>query len=508
MTLRDERLRTLSSTLLAQLRRGVEKESLRVTRSGRLATTPHPRGLGSALAHPCITTDFSESQLEMITGTHPSATACIDELTRIHQLVYRHIGAELLWCASMPCDLPADDAIPIAQYGTSNPGRMKTVYRLGLSHRYGPRMQMISGIHYNFSLPESAWSALQWHRNEGYFALIRNFRRHSWLLLYLFGASPAVCAGFVEARDHALQALAADTRYAPHATSLRMGPLGYQSKAQGSLGVSYDGLDAYTLALERALTESHPAYEEIGIRDGNDYRQLATTILQIENEFYGTIRPKCPTRSGETALRALRSRGVEYVEVRTIDLDPFSPIGIGVDTIRFLDVFLLYCLLAESPPHTAQELATIAHNQHRVSEAGREPGLMLQTTQRQVPMSQWAMTILEQCKPIAAALDAHAAQGHTHALSAAIASIRDPDILPSARMLKAMAQEHAGSYAAFVLAQSEQHARELLGMRLPAAVRRRHARMAQRSLARQREMEADDVLSFEEFRRDYVSRRS
>jgi glutamate--cysteine ligase len=500
------RTSTLSCASLQRLRCGIEKESLRVTPDARLATTPHPRGLGSPLTHPHVTTDFSESQVEMVTAPHMSAAACLEELTHHHQVVYRHIGDELLWCASMPCNLPADDAIPIAKYGTSNMGRAKTVYRLGLAHRYGRRMQTISGIHYNFSLPASAWPELRWEPNDGYFSLIRNFRRHSWLLLYLFGASPALCAGFVEGRPHNLETLGADTLYAPHATSLRMGSLGYQSDAQASLSVRYNSLEDYADALEGALTGSHPAYEAIGIRDGDDYRQLATSLLQIENEFYGTIRPKCRTRPGERPLHALRARGIEYVEVRAMDLDPFCPVGIDADTMRFLDLFLLHCLLAESPPDTAEESAAIARNQYRVSELGRQPRLKLERRDDQVELSAWALQILDECQPIAAALDAHAGSGHTDALSAALACVRDPSMLPSARMLDAMVHTHAGRYAGFVLAQSEQHARALSGMHLPDAVRRRYARIAQRSLAEQREIETADVLRFEDFRREYVSR--
>jgi glutamate--cysteine ligase len=285
-----------------------------------------------------------------------------------------------------------------------------------------------------------------------------------------------------------------------------MGPLGYQSEAQASLRVSYNSLETYARALENALTESHAAYEAIGVRDGDGYRQLGTSVLQIENEFYGTIRPKCTPRPGERPLQALRARGVEYVEVRTIDLDPFCAVGIEADTIRFLDVFLLHCLLDESPLDTVEEMAAIARNQLRVSELGRDPGLMLERRGHHVELSAWALQVLDECEPIAAALDAHAGGGHAQALSAAIACLRDPAMLPSARMLRTIEQEHEGSYAGFVLARSARHARELAGMRLPDAVGRRYARMAQRSLAEQRKIEAADVLSFEEFRRDYVSR--
>ena len=308
------RLRALPQEVLANLRRGIEKESLRVRPDGSLATTPHPAPLGSALTHPCVTTDFSESQLELITRVHGSIDACRKELTEIHQAVYRAIGDELLWCSSMPCRLPADDAIPLGQYGSSNVGRAKTVYRTGLSHRYGRRMQTISGIHYNFSLPGDL-------SNDTYLGLIRNFQRHSWLLLYLFGASPAVCPCFVEGRAHELERLSEDTLYRPYATSLRMGRLGYQSDAQASLSVSYNSLESYGASLEDALTRPYPAYEAIGVRDGDDYRQLSTSLLQIENEFYGSIRPKRPIRSGERPLHALRERGIEYVEVRLMDLD-------------------------------------------------------------------------------------------------------------------------------------------------------------------------------------------
>jgi glutamate--cysteine ligase len=487
------------------MRRGIEKESLRVSADGGLATTPHPRGLGSALTHPTVTTDFSEVQVELITGTHASGDECLAELTAIHQVVYQHIGDELLWCASMPGELPSDASIPIAQYGRSNLGRVKTVYRIGLTNRYGPRMQMISGIHYNFSLPEEAWAALQWTRDEGYFSLIRNFRRHSWLLLYLLGASPAVRSSFVAGRAHRLQALGEGTLYAPHATSLRMGPLGYRSEAQASIEVSYNGLEAYAETLERALIMPHQAYEAIGLRDGDDYRQLATSLLQIENEFYGTIRPKRTTRSGERPLHGLRERGVEYVEVRLIDLDPFAPTGITKPTQRLLDVFLLHCLLSDSPPETPREAASIALNQHRVAERGREEGLALERDGRSVTLRDWGTEVLQACGPIAAILDEHVCAGHADALNSAVAALANPGALPSARVLDEMVREHGGAHARFALARSLLHAGALRQLPVPAAVAEQHARTAQRSREAQREIEAADTLPFESFRQQYLS---
>ncbi len=355
--------------------------------------------------------------------------ACVQELTQIHQVVYRAIGDELLWCGSMPCNLPSDDAIPLGQFGTSNVGRAKHVYRMGLSHRYGRRMQTISGIHYNFSLPVAL-------SNEAYFALIRNFRRHSWLLLYLFGASPAVCGCFVEGRDHELQRLSDDTYYLPYATSLRMGRLGYQSDAQSALAVSNNSLDSYGASLQGALTRPYPPYEAIGIRDGDDYRQLAVSLLQIENEFYSTIRPKRRIKQGERPLHALRERGVEYVEVRLMDLDPFRPVGIVPETMRMLDVYLLYCLLSDSPPDNPAEIAEIGHNQQRVAARGREPGLELERVGASVSLLAWGKEILDECAVIAEALDAaHGTRAHGEALADARRLLDDPSATPSARVL-------------------------------------------------------------------------
>ena len=495
----QQRLDALPREALKGLRRGIEKESLRVRPDGTLATTLHPVLLGSTLTHPFITTDFSESQLELITGVHVSAGSCLKELTEIHQFVYRAVGNEVLWCASMPCSLPGDDAIPIGRYGSSNVGRAKSVYRTGLAHRYGRRMQMISGIHYNFSLPDAA-------SNDAYFGLIRNFRRHSWLLLYLFGASPAVCSTFVAGRAHELERLSEDTLHLPYATSLRMGKLGYQSDAQSSLAVSYNDLQNYAASLHEALTKPYPPYEAIGIREGNDYRQLATSLLQIENEFYGTIRPKRVIRPAERPLHALRERGVEYVEARLMDLDPFCPIGITEGTLRLLDVFLLHCLLRDSPPDTPQELAAIVRNQQRVAARGREPGLRLTNGSHEVAFAEWGGQVLAECEPIATAVDAaNETTTHREALAAAVAALHDPAMTPSARVLQTMERDYGNSYTRFVLAQSLAHRDTILQLPFPADVADRFARLAEESIVEQRRIEAADTCPFETYRQLYLA---
>ncbi len=492
-------LEGLSQARIHGMRRGIEKESLRALPSGAVALTPHPHGLGSALTHPHITTDFCESQVELITGVHAGVQDCLDELTHVQQATLRAMGEEMLWASSMPCGLPADEHIPIGQYGTSNVGRTKSVYRMGLGYRYGRRMQTISGIHYNWSLPDT--------RSEDYFGLIRNFRREAFLLLYLFGASPAVCSTFVAGREHRLQPLSGHTLYLPYATSLRMGRLGYQSDAQSSLAVSYNSLKVYGDSLEGALTRPYPPYEAIGTRgpDGQ-YRQLGTNLLQIENEFYGTIRPKRVINPGERPLHALRERGVEYVEVRLMDLDPFEPVGINAQTVRFLDVFLLHCLLKPSPPDTPDEIAASAHNQHNVAERGREPGLMLERGAKKVPLSDWAEEILEAMGPVAARLDAeHQCHDYVQAVEHAVQALHKPYTLPSARILSAVTEQFDGSFVAFVRAQSQAIKQGMASMPMPFDTIDHFATLAAKSWLDQRAVEAADTLTFDAYLADYLN---
>ena len=502
MSTLQDRIDALPPDRLAGMRRGIEKEGLRVLPSGELAITPHPPVLGASLTHPKITTDYSESQMELITGAHRGVQDCLDELTEVHQFALQALrarGDEMLWASSMPCLLPTDETIPLARFGGSNVGRAKSIYRMGLGFRYGRRMQTICGIHYNWSLPGVT--------SEQYFALIRNFRRHSFVLLYLFGASPALCRCFSQGRPHALQRLSEKTLYLPHATSLRMGRLGYQSDAQATLAVSYNSLEGYAASLQEALTRPYPAYEAVGVRNpGGDYNQLGTSLLQIENEFYGTIRPKRVIASGERPLHALRERGVEYVEVRLMDLNPFVPVGIDAPTARLLDVFLLHCLLSDSPPDTPEEITELQHNQHLTAARGREPGLRLRRQGQGVLLSDWGAQVLDECIPLAARLDReHGNSDYSTALAAARALIDAPAQTPSARVLAAMAGAHEQSFIAFTLAQSQHANSALLDLPWSAAQQARQTALAEASVAAKKAIEASDTLDFEEWRQHYMA---
>ncbi len=491
-------LARLDRQQLRGIRRGVEKESLRATPDGALATTPHPSTLGSALTHPHITTDYSEAQLELITGVHASPQACIDELAHIHQFTLRALGPEMLWASSMPCQLPTEDEIPIGYYGSSNVGQAKSVYRMGLAHRYGRRMQTISGIHYNWSMPGVG--------NADYFGLIRNFRRHAFLLLYLLGASPALHASFIDGRPHELQKLSADTLYLPHATSLRMGRLGYQSEAQARLAVSYNDLDGYAASLHEALTRPYPPYEAIGVRDAQGrYQQLSTTLLQIENEFYGTIRPKRNIFPGERPLHALRERGVEYVEVRLLDLDPFEPVGIHAQAMCLIDVFLLHCLLSDSPLDTPQEIAQIGRNQHKTAAFGRQPGLQLERGQGWVVLSAWGHELLDAMAPIARVLDeATGGEAHLHAVQDARDLLNAPERLPSARVLEAMNRD-SHSFLNFGMERSRLAREHLLGLPWDEGLQARFGALSEQSLKEQQRIEANDSMPFEIYRQQYIA---
>ena len=516
----QQRLELLSQPqhqgLLAGMVHGVEKESLRVGANGQLALTPHPKTLGSALTHPAITTDFSEALLEFITPPVNDHRDTLQTLEQMHRYTCRQIGDELLWVNSMPCALGADADIPEARYGTSNVGKMKRVYRIGLGHRYGRRMQTIAGIHYNFSLPDSLWQLLQQtesrscslqdYKTGGYLALIRNFRRYYWLLMYLFGASPAVCNSFAGGRQHNLQAIDSDRHslYAPGATSLRMGDLGYQSKAQDSLVVCYNSIENYITTLRSALTEPYPDYQQAGLkgRDGS-YRQLNTNLLQIENEFYSPIRPKRVAASGEPPVLALWQRGIEYIEVRCLDLNPYLPVGVDSRQMKLLDCFLVMCLLKESPPAHTAEYCDSLENQRRLVYRGRDPGLTLRNDGEEMPIRQWSRELFDHMAPVAGLLDSAFGNGeYSAALKHFEQSIDAPQRTPSARLLEEI-HNGTGSYFQTALQHARQQREYFMDSPIDPALEQQLRAQAAASLEQQREIEQSERVSFDQFLADY-----
>lgn len=496
-------------SLLRQCLHGIERECLRVQGDGRLAMTPHPAALGSALTNAQITTDYSESLLEFITPTETDPAETLADLERIHRFAYSKLGDEYLWSPSMPGPLPAEEDIPIARYGDSNIGKLKYVYRKGLALRYGRTMQCIAGIHYNFSVPEALWPVLQAaeddhssscdYQSASYIALIRNFRRYSWLLMYLFGASPALDAAFLRGRPHDLQQLDADTLYLPWATSLRMSDLGYQSNAQAGLTPCYNDLASYTSSLRQAVATPYPPYVAAGTHSDGEWQQLNTSILQIENEYYSSIRPKRVVHSGERPIQALLARGVQYVEVRCLDINPFLPLGIDLEEARFLDAFLLFCALEESPTLGGIECRDCTNNFLKVVTEGRRPGLHLQSDGGEVLLQDWANRLLERIAAVANLLDRGQPQApHGKALQAQRDKVSDPGLTPSAQILNSL-RENQESFTRFALRQSLQHARYFRSQPLSPEQQQNYEALASQSLAQQAEIEQSDSIPFDAF---------
>ncbi len=509
----ETRLRALSgatgNTLLQGGLRGVEKECLRVSPEGHIAATEHPKALGSALTNRFITTDYSEALIEFITPPERTAAESLQFLEDIHHFSYTAIGDELFWALSMPCRLRSEQDIHIARYGTSNVGMMKTIYRRGLGFRYGRYMQAIAGLHFNYSAPEAFWTALAEIegppadgaelKSAAYLALVRNVRRLDWLLLYLFGASPAVCKCFLPAGDAGLEEFDRGTYFGRYATSLRMSDIGYKNANQAEIVVSANSLDEYIVDLTRAIRTPHPDYERIGVRVDGEYRQLNTHQLQIENEYYSSVRPKRSALSGERPTAALRRGGVEYIELRALDLDPFAPAGVGELQLRFAEVFLLYSMLVDSPPISAAEQAEIDHNHGVVARRGREPGLELRRGGRPVSMRAWAAETIEAMQAVAEMLDAGGGSEFRHALQECAGRVADPQRTPSARLIRSLA-DSGEPLDEFGLALSRRYREHFLSRALSD---NRHYRMLEEealaSLDRQCWIEEHDTLSLEEY---------
>ena len=515
----EQRLSTLFTTdsikTLPKIKRGLEKESLRVDTQGHLAQTKHPPRLGAALTHPYITTDYSEALLEFITPVINDTNELLEFLTNIHNFVYQNIDDEKLWVNSMPCILQGDENVPIARYGNSNIGRMKEVYRTGLGHRYGRTMQTIAGIHYNFSLPREFWidaegsdegsSALSDHISDRYFDLIRNFYRYCWLIYYLCGASPILCKSFLGGNQGHLKTWDPTSVFLPDATSLRMSNLGYTNAMQSNIRIGYNSVDEFTASLIHATETSNPEFESIGVIKDGDFKQLNSNLLQIENEYYAAIRPKRVANTGEKPSHALRQRGVEYVEVRCLDLNPFSPIGITEETVRFLDCFLIYCLTEPSPIITDADWNNIEENQHRTISKGRNQQLKLIRQENLIPLKEWASEILDKMLGIAEILDS---SNNTNKFSLTIQGqldkIKDSDLTTSAQILRDM-DDHKESFFEFAYRKAEQHEHYFKQQKLSETIEKTLIDLSAASIEQQRELEERDQIPFEQFLAEYFA---
>jgi glutamate--cysteine ligase len=501
--------------------RGVERESLRVTPDGRVARSPHPAALGAALTHPHITTDYSEALIELVTPTFTDNAALCGYLEDLHRFVYRHIGDELLWGTSMPCAIAGEEDVPIARYGRSHAGHFKTVYRRGLKTRYGGMMQAIAGVHFNYSFPAAFWplyADVLESRDAGaafisrcYFDVLRNFRRCGWIVSWLFGASPALDASFLHGHSAAgLQARGAGTLVGPEATSLRMSEIGYRNRTEmtGGVDVSVNGLEPYLQDLQRLTHTPHAPFAALGVRVDGEYRQLNANLLQIENEYYSPIRPKRAPEGGEGTAHALARAGVEYVEVRALDVDSFAAAGVAPATLRVLEALLALCLLKDSPLIDAAEQEVLDRNFEQVAQHGRQAGLALQRDHRPAPLVSWGAEMLDALQGVCELLDAGAAdRPYATALALQRERLRQPLLLPSARQLDELAG-HDESFQQFGLRLAREHRAALAEAPLPAERRAVFETEARASLEVQSAIEASEQGSFDEYLQVRLARQS
>lgn len=458
MTVFSKRLQKVAKdpSIFEQYGRGVERESLRYTSDGHLALTPHPKALGSALTNRWVTTDFSESLLEFITPVSHSVNDVISQLSDVHHFTQKKLDGEKLWPLSMPCFIKNEDDIALAQYGESNTGKMKTLYREGLKRRYGSLMQVISGVHFNFSFPESFWDALYGEqdqksredaKSDAYFGLIRNYYRFGWMIPFFYGASPALCPSFIQGRDSKLPfENIGETLYLPEATSLRLSDLGYTNSAQSELKIGFNSLNQYLEGLNAAIHTPSAEFAQLGVKVDGEYRQLNSNVLQIENELYAPIRPKRVTHSGEKPSEALHRGGVEYIEVRSLDVNPFSPVGVDEQQIRFLDLFLTWCVLSESEEMDNCELECWRDNWSKVILEGRKVGLELQIGCKgeRLTLQDWGHRVFKELRLIAEIMDEqHGSTDYQKVCDELETWIDQPDLTISGQLL-AQTKEHGG----------------------------------------------------------------
>jgi len=511
---RDQQLHLLAGGSI-----GLEKECLRIDENGKLSQKPHPASLGSALTNPFITTDFSEALLELVTPPKESVSAALECLQKVHQFVYSQLENESLWNASMPCVVAGEEGIPIAQYGSSNLGMMKTVYRRGLGHRYGKMMQSIAGVHFNYSIQKDFWPyyrtllkqenvPLQEFISEHYFCLIRNMQRYGWLVFYLFGASPAICKSFLSGQSIKLEKYDSNTYYLPYATTLRMGDIGYTNKKENETGVQacYDSLSSYIKCLTKAIETPCSEYEKIGIKVDGEYRQLNANILQIENEYYSTIRPKQPLVKNERPVHVLGQRGVQYIELRSLDLNLYEPLGVSDTQLYFLEVFMLFCLLQDSPLIDKNERKSIEDNENKVAHEGRNPALKLSHKKKQqISLQSWGRELLAEMQVLCAILDEQkSTTNYSEALQHQLAAIEDSGLTPSARVLQDM-QENQECFFEFASRISNQHEKQLLKSTLSENDMIFFQNHVRQSLEKQGQIEASDTQTFDQFLHNYFT---
>lgn len=492
--------------LINHIRQGIERECLRTHKDGNSSLEAHAKALGSKLTHAHITTDYAENLIEYISDVHSKTDSLLEELEALHAFTVKNIEGEVLWPSSMPSLLPSEDKIPVADYGKSNTGTLKRLYRVGLGHRYGRSMQSIAGVHYNFSMTDTFWNkmkedessdlSLSEFKSQKYFHLIRNFQRHKWLLMYLFGASPAVDKNFLTGKDHNLKKLNDETYYTEYGTSLRMGGLGYTSSAQEDINICFDKVETYIKTLEEARQRPYPEYEKIGLKDENGYKQLNKNLLQIDNEFYSNIRPKNIAGRKESALKALHLRGVEYIEVRLLDVDPYEKLALSEEQIHFMHLFLLWCLMRDSNSICNNECKELNDNFQKVLLEGRRPGLELAREGQVITIEKYVSDVLSEISEFSSELRKQD-EKYEKALQVQLDKASNPKLLPSAKVMNDLKNK---TFLEFHLDLAKDYAQNY---KMTSEWNEKLIHEGKVSWIKQKEIEDTDVLDFDTYLERY-----
>lgn len=521
-----------SEKILDNILRGVEKENIRMdSKTGCLSNYPHPEKLGSALTHPSITTDFSENLIECVTSPIKNRDNLFQELEDlmifVNKILSNKKNKEFLWPYSMPYlpDSKSVSNINIAKYGSSNIAKMKETYRKGLDNRYGKAMQMIAGIHYNFSFPKELLLKLgplpgfenisddQDIITNRYMGVMRGFLRYQWIIPFLFGASPICFKGSV-VNSHKLPSFLSENNsdknilFSNTATSLRLSDIGYQNKSQSQINICTNNIQNYAQSLLDATNLPYSEFELIKTKSSNgEYNQLNSNLLQIENEFYSTIRPKSTPQGEYRPAVALSKFGVEYLEIRALDLNPLEPLGLSKKTSAFIDLFLTHLLLQKGDLLDLKNENKNSCNFKSAVENSRNINSIVCIKSDRKNLCKSVRDILISMKNLAIIMDESETNSnniYTKALQKQIDKTNDLSLLPSNKFINSW-QKSGLKFNKFINKLAIDHQNIFNQKKLSEDKLNNFINLARDSKIKQTYIEKNDDIDFEVFLNNYFS---